>query len=182
MKNNTIIVIGIILIASLSRLIPHPSNFAPLGAIAMFGGYYFKKSWQSFAVTAGSWWLTDLVLNNLVYKRYFTSFTWLSASYLTVLISLIIIMLISKIIIKKVNFISIITASMLSSLAFFIITNFGSFWEMYPHTLAGLGTAFNVAIPFFKNTAIGDLVYSGLIFGAYHSLFEAKRPFAFYRN
>jgi hypothetical protein len=166
-KNNIIALIGIIFIAALSRLIPHPLNFAPLGAMALFGGHYLTKKWQAFAITAGSWWLADLVLNNVVYKQYFPTFTWISPSFITVAIALITIIFISKLVIKKANFQSIIAASLLSSTAFFIITNFGTFLERYPQNWAGLSAAYVAAIPFFKNTVIGDLVYSGILFGLY---------------
>lgn len=173
-KNNTVFIIGLILIAALSRLLPHPSNFAPLGGMALFGGYYFSKKWHSFAVTAGSWWLTDLVLNNVVYKQWFPIFTWVSPSFITVAISLLVIILISKALIKKISFNAIILASVLSSIAFFVITNFGTFLERYPQNIAGLTAAYTAAIPFFKNTLMGDLLYSGILFCIYHFVFSPK--------
>jgi hypothetical protein len=178
-KNNTILIIGMILIAAISRLIPHPLNFAPLGGMALFGGYYFSKKWHAFAVTAGSWWLTDLVLNNVVYKQWFPTFTWLSPSFITVAIALIVIILISKFVIKLINVKSIIIGSLLSSIAFFIITNFGTFLERYPFNLTGLTAAYTLAIPFFKNTILGDLAYSGILFGVYYLVFSGKKSLAY---
>ncbi len=178
-KNNIFLLIGLIIIASLSRLIPHPSNFAPLGGIALFGGYYFTKKWHAFAVTAGSWWLTDLVLNNFVYKQWFPTFTWISPSFITVAIALIVIILVSKTVIKSVNIQSILAASLLSSIAFFVITNFGTFLERYPQNLTGLTAAYGAAIPFFKNTFFGDLVYTGILFGVYHLVFSGKKSLVY---
>lgn len=166
-KNNLFAIVGIILLAALSRLIPHPNNFAPLGGMALFGGYYFAKKWQSFVVTAGSWWLADLALNNIVYKQYFPTFTWISPSFITVAIALLAIIFISKLVIKKANIQSILLASILSSIAFFIITNFGTYLERYPQNLTGLSAAFIAGVPFFTNTLLGDLVYSGILFGLY---------------
>lgn len=169
MKNklNIIAIISIIFVAALSRMIPHPTNFAPLGAMALFGGYYFTKKWQAFAVTATSWWLADLFLNNIIYKQYFPTFTWISQSFITVAIALIVIILISKIVIKEANFQSILLASFLSSCVFFILTNFGAFLQMYPQNTAGLIAAYSAGLPFFKNTLMGDAVYSGVLFGLY---------------
>jgi hypothetical protein len=178
-KNNIFLITGLIIIASISRLIPHPSNFAPLGGMALFGGYYFNKKWQAFTVTAGSWWLTDLVLNNIVYKQWFPTFTWLSTSFITIAIALMVIILISKFLIKTVNIQSILMASLLSSVAFFIITNFGTFLERYPQNITGLTAAYTAAIPFFKNTMLGDLVYTGILFGIYHFVFSGKKSLAY---
>jgi hypothetical protein len=167
-NSKTIAIIAIIIIAALSRLIPHPANFAPLGAMALFGGHYLTKKWHSFAVAAGSWWLADLVLNNTIYKAYYPTFTWFSGSFIAVSISLIAIIFISKAVIKKPTFGNIALGSFLGSLAFFLITNFAVFLgNMYPHTNAGLVAAYTAGLPFFKNTVIGDLLYSGLLFGAY---------------
>lgn len=168
MKNSNIIaIITIIFVAALSRIIPHPINFAPLGAMALFGGYYFTKKWQAFAVTASAWWLADLFLNNVIYKQYFPTFTWISQSFITVAIALIVIILISKLVIKEANFQSVLLASFLSSCAFFLITNFGTYLQLYPKTSTGLITAYSAGLPFFRNTFFGDLVYSGILFGLY---------------
>lgn len=166
-KSNIITIITIIFVAALSRLIPHPSNVAPLGAMALFGGYYFTKKWQAFAVTASSWLLADLFLNNVIYKQYFPTFTWISQSFIMVAISLIVIILISKLVIKEVNFQSIFLASFLCSCAFFLISNFGSYLQLYPQNTTGLIAAYTAGLPFFRNTLFGDLVYSGILFGLY---------------
>ncbi len=168
MKNNTIAIISIILLAAASRLIPHPSNFAPLGAMALFGGFYFTKKWQAFLITITAWWLADLFLNNLVYSFMFKEFTWLSQSFITVAIAIFAIILISKIVIKKADAQSVILASVLSSIAFFVITNFGTFLQYYPKNSNGLMAAYTAGIPFFTNTLLGDLIYTTILFGAYH--------------
>ena len=167
-KNNILAIICLIVVAALTRLFPHPSNFAPLGGMALFGGYYFSKKWHAFVVTASSWWLADLALNNIVYKRYFPTFTWLSASFITVTVALVVIILISKILIKKPTIFTIVSASLVSSIVFYLVTNFGSFLEIYPHTMAGLSAAYTAGLPFFKNTVLGDLFYSGILFGIYY--------------
>lgn len=173
-NNNIFIIIGIIIVAAFGRLIPHPLNFAPIGAMALFGGHYFEKKWQAFAVSAGSWWLSDLVLNNFLYNRYFTGFTLLSTSFITVAISLIIIILIAKLVIKKVTIFNVLSGSLMASLTFFLITNFGSYIELYPQNIIGLEAAYDAGIPYFKNTILGDLVYSAIIFGIYQLFFAQK--------
>jgi len=56
-----------------------------------------------------------------------------------------------------------------SSVFFFIVTNF-AVWitsGMYAHTLAGLQQCFVMALPFFRNTLLSDVLYSGILFGLY---------------
>jgi len=60
---------------------------------------------------------------------------------------------------------------------FFVVTNFGT-WAvsgMYPMTLAGLAACYLAAIPFFQNTVVGDLFYSGVLFGGF-ALLERAIP------
>ena len=65
---------------------------------------------------------------------------------------------------------AILGSSLAGSVLFFIVTNFGV-WTFsavtYPHTLAGLASCYVAAIPFFRNTVIGDLVYVTSLFGAF---------------
>ena len=55
------------------------------------------------------------------------------------------------------------------SVLFFVWTNFGvwAFWNLYPHTLEGLVACYTAAIPFFRNTLLGDVVYSTALFGGF---------------
>ena len=171
-KNNILLIIGLIIAATISRLVPHPTNFAPLGGMALFGGYYFSKKWQAFALAAGSWWVADLILNNVVYKQWFPNFTWISSSFIFVAISLFAIILLSKALIKKPTLLNVVCGSVLGSVIFFIVSNFGAFLELYPKNLAGLSAAYMAGIPFFKNTLAGDILYSLIIFGVYYFVIE----------
>lgn len=72
---------------------------------------------------------------------------------------------------KRVGFI--LGSSLFSSILFFIITNFGvwapsSNW--YPHTLNGLIECYTLAVPFFRNTILGDLGYTVILFGGFELL------------
>jgi len=78
-----------------------------------------------------------------------------------VYVSFLLIVLIGRLI-KKDNWQSLILASLTSSILFFIITNFGV-WQlglMYPKTVDGLFQSYTMALPFFRNTFLGDLIYS----------------------
>ena len=57
-----------------------------------------------------------------------------------------------------------ISTVLLSSVLFFIVSNLGVWFLYYPITLEGLTSCFTLAIPFFTNTLLGDLVYTGVLF------------------
>ena len=49
-SNRELIIILFIVFAAIIRLIPHPPNFAPITAMALFGGVYFKNRKQNIKV------------------------------------------------------------------------------------------------------------------------------------
>ncbi|MGQ9798154.1 MAG: DUF6580 family putative transport protein [Ignavibacterium sp.] len=145
-----------ILAAAFVRLIPHPPNFAPIAAMALFGGAYFNKKSFAFAVPLAAMFLTDAVIG-------FHSSMWI------VYLSFALIVLIGMFMLKNVNIKNVVLASVTASISFFIITNFGvwAFGTMYPKNIAGLIECYIAAIPFIQNTLLGDLFYSGIMFGIF---------------
>ena len=139
--------ISLIFILALSRLIPHPWNFTPVLAIGVFSGFYFKQIYLSFFVVIFSMFIGDLFLG--FHSTMF--FTYISLA-VAVLIGLNI---------KRFSFAEILLGGLSSSLAFFIITNFGAWLtlEMYEKNLSGLLQSYVLAIPFFHSTLISTLLY-----------------------
>lgn len=166
-NKNWVYIIGIVIITALLRLLPHPTNFAPLAGMAIFSSYYLRQSKMAIVLAATAWWLSDLVLNNTIYSSYFQGFTWFSSTYYLSVVSIILISLVAQVLLKNFSYSRLFISSLASSIIFFLVTNFGSFIEMYPHTLQGLGMAFTAGLPFFKNTVLGDLFYVALFFGVY---------------
>jgi CHASE2 domain-containing sensor protein len=78
----------------------------------------------------------------------------------------------------------VVSASLLASVSFFAVSNFAvwAVWNMYPKTLAGLAECYTMAVPFFRNTAASDLLFSGAVFGVAALLPQlarkAQRPVA----
>ena len=167
----------LILLAAFSRLIPHPPNFSPIGAMALFGSAYFLKKHFALALPVLAMWLSDLVINNVVYAQYFESFTFFYQGFYWTYGAFIVIGVIGFCVLKKVRFTNVLSAALLASVAFFVISNFGVWASgtMYPKTLNGLAACYSAGIPFFKNTILGDLVYSGILFGAFE-LVQYKYP------
>ena len=167
----------LILFAAFSRLIPHPPNFAPIGAMALFGAAYFSKRYLAFLIPIFSMWLSDLVINNVVFGHYFDHFVWAYDGFYWTYGSFIIISLVGFVLLKKVNPQRLIISSLSASVLFFIISNFGVWASgtMYPKSINGLITCYAAGIPFFKNTLLGDLTYCAALFGVFE-LLQYKIP------
>ncbi len=177
-KQNIIIIVAMILIAAATRFMPHPPNFTALGAMGLFGGAYFSKKYLAFIVPFAALWMSDLVLNNIFYAQYYDHFVWFTTGSIWIYMAFAAIVLLGMGLLKKVNLQTVVGTSILASTIFFILTNFGVWASgtMYPMNLAGLGACFAAGIPFFPNTLMGDLLFSGLLFGSYE--FFMKRQFA----
>src|SRR5262245_56444076 len=62
MKPRTLVLIGMVLLAALARLLPHPPNFTPLGAVALFGAAHFRSRWTAFLVPLAALLVSDAAL------------------------------------------------------------------------------------------------------------------------
>ncbi len=139
-------------VAALSRFIPHPANFVPIGAATIFIGY--KKGIIASAVFVI---LTMLVSDVFLGFGGYTPYVYLGfLSYpLAGLLS-------------RKGKIGLIVAPLAGSSFFFLISNFGVWLEgWYPQTLPGLITCYVKAIPFYRNTLLSDILFCTLIFGVY---------------
>ena len=150
--------------AAFVRLIPHPPNFAPVAAMALFGGAYFNKKWVAFLVPLAAMFVTDLFLG-------FHPTIW------AVYLSFGLIVVIGMVMIKQKKVTNIFFASVTASVAFFIITNFGVWLSTpyYEKTGAGLAACYTAAIPFFHQTLLSDLFFVAILFGLFEIL-KAKVP------
>jgi hypothetical protein len=137
-------------LAAFSRLIPHPPNFTPVTAIALFGGLYLSNKAMAYALPLTVMAISDLFLG-FSSITFFVYFAFLIVSFIGTQS-------------KKPSFLAIL----ISSISFFIITNFGV-WILggYPKTWTGLVTCYTMAIPFFKNSLMGDFFYSGVMILSY---------------
>lgn len=150
--------IAIILLAVVARLIPHPPNFAPIGGLALFSGANFKKK-SALLIPLAAMFISDIFLGFHKTIPY-------------VYVSFILITIIGKYIKENPKVINLISASFLSSVLFFLITNFGV-WAtgtMYQKNFAGLIQSYILGIPFFRNTLISDLIYTFSFFYGYRFL------------
>lgn len=167
----------IIVLAAFSRLIPHMPNFSPLGAIGLFGAAYFTKKWQAFLIPIAATWISDLFINNVIYAQYYPSFTWFYEGFYWQYGSYALITFAGLLIFKKINTPRILAGALTATALFFLITNFGCFpgTPSYPQNFGGLMACYAAGIPFLKGTLLGDLFYSGVLFGSY-ALLQQRYP------
>lgn len=162
------IALVLIIIAALTRILPHPHNFTPIGAIGLFSVAYFSRRWQAVAITFATLFLTDLFLNNVVYAHFFEGFAWFTSVW-TYFSFLLVILAGSFILNHSVSTARVAAASLTGSLLFFLVSN-GSVWlesGLYPKTFAGLMMCYTAGLPFLDNTILGDLLFSAALFGGY---------------
>ncbi len=158
------ILLGMVLAASFVRLIPHPPNFAPIMAVALFSGAYFVNKKFAYTIPIIAMFLTDMIIG-------------FHTMMIAVYFSFVLIVFLGSIMLKKVKFTNVFAATVIASLVFFLITNF-SVWAMgtiYPKSFAGLATCYTAAIPFFNNSLAGNLFYVTLMFGAFEFI-KVKFP------
>jgi hypothetical protein len=164
----SVLAASMIILAAAARILPHPWNFTPIGAMALFSGAMFCDRRVAFLFPLAALFAGDLFVGlhrliPVVYASFFLSVligTWLS---------------------DRRTILRIGGAVFLGALQFFLITNF-AVWEVfgtYPHTLAGLAACCIAGLPLFGNTLAGDTVYATLFFGIFalaEHLFPALTP------
>lgn len=172
---------SVILLVAFSRIIPHPLNFSPLGAIGLFGAAYFSKKWQAFLIPMVATFLSDLFINNVLYAQYYPNFTWFYEGFYWQYASYLLITLVGIFVFKKVNTSRIVIGALSSTAIFFLVSNMGC-WvgnPAYPQNMGGLMACYAAGIPFLKATLMGDLFFSGIMFGTFY--FAERRILALAR-
>lgn len=148
------IYILLIILGFATRFIPHLANFSAVGAIALYGGYYFKDKRIAFLVPMVIMFLTDLIIG--LYQWQLLLSVYVSFALIVFLATLI----------KKKKWFYALPAAVLSSIVFFLVTNW-AFWQFtafYPHTFEGLISCYAAGLPFLKNTFAGDFIYTFSLF------------------
>lgn len=170
----TIVIFGVIffIFSFAARFIEHAPNFVPVGALALWSGVYLSKKYSLFApllVMLAS----DLIIGFYDWKVMFS-----------VYLGFAMMVLLGWLARKEKTVSNVILASFGAAVSFYIITNFAvwasSTW--YPHNLYGLLSSYTLAIPFFRNSLMGDLFYGAVFFGAYEGFLIAKRKLSVFRE
>ena len=157
------LIAGMIVFAAIMRVVPHPWNLTPVGAMALFSGAAVRNRVMAFvfpllAMLAGDFFVGFHILMPVVYVSFVISTAigfWLR---------------------ERRSVVRLGGAVLLGAMQFFLITNLGvwAFLNSYPKTFAGLMACYAAGVPFFWNTLAGDVCYSALLFGG---LFLAERTY-----
>ena len=157
-----------ILVAAISRILPHIPNFTPVAAMALFGGAFMTDKKFAFIIPLLAMFLSDCVLQAVSGIGFHNTMLFVYGSF-AITVGL------GFLLRDNTKAGRIVLLSVLSSMIFFIVTNFATWLlegsngvPMYPHTAQGLVNCFVAAVPFYTYTFIGDLFYTGILFGAFY--------------
>lgn len=146
LNKKQVIIVLFIVVAALFRLVPHIPNVTPVAAMALFSGVYFSNKKLAFFVPFLAMFISDLFLG-LSTISIFVYIAFASVGFIGIYF-------------KKMT----IKSILISSISFFIITNFGVWLLGYPKTFEGFIECYTLAIPFFRNSLIGDFFYSAILY------------------
>lgn len=152
-------ILGMIVFAALTRLLPHPPNATAISAMALFAGAQLADRRLALFVPLAALFVTDLVLG-------------LHAGMLFVYASMAAMVLVGQALGSRPQLMKLAGASLAGSILFFMVTNFGVFLldGLYDKSLAGLAECYVLAIPFFQNAVLGDFLFTAALFGSFELL------------
>ncbi|MBI3997237.1 MAG: hypothetical protein HY352_06225 [Candidatus Omnitrophica bacterium] len=161
-RTSSWLVYGLIALGIVSRLVPHPWNATPVMAIALFAGTYLSKRWAILLP------LIIVAVSDLIIGWHNTvPFTW-GAFLLTGILA--------WGIRSRPTATRVLAGALGGSLLFFVLTNFGVWVAggLYPRTIAGVWECYLAAIPFFRGTLVGDLLYTAVLFVGYNAVTHTR--------
>jgi len=167
------LVLGTLLVlAALSRLLPHPPNFSPVEAMALFGGAWFASRRVALLLPLLAMGVSDLALALVHGGQYLAYFS--SAGFWLVYLAIVACGVLGFGLRGKVRAPRVLGFALAGSLLFFAVTNFGAWLadiaspsSIYAANLSGLAAAYVAGIPFLQNTMAGALFYSAVLFGGF---------------
>jgi hypothetical protein len=157
-----IFITSAIFIVAASRLFPHIPNFTPLAAMALFGGAYLSDKRMAFIVPLLALFISDVALQLLFGWGFHNTMIYVYSGFIVT-------SLIGMLVKRNVTVQSIAAGSLISSILFFTITNFGV-WAAngFQMGIIGLETTYILGIPYFAPTVAGDLFFNALLFGSFY--------------
>ena len=159
---NFITAVLLILFAAFSRLLPHPENFAPVAAAAIFAGFFMNKKYAIIVPIAAT------VLSD-IFIGFYPYVLWVYGTY--AVIAVIGLMMQTRVKnstgVKKAGYIY--GTTIFASFIFFLVTNFGVWTSgmFYEMSYSGLMACYAAALPFFRMSFLADVVYITMMTGVY---------------
>jgi hypothetical protein len=154
--------LSLTVLGAVARLLPHPPNFAPVGATSLFAGARLPR-WQAYLVPLALMAITDPILASFYGVQPFTKVQ------LFIYGSFLVSVWLGRRLRNTESISRIAAVTVVNSIQFYLVTNFGSWlwFQGYPRTAAGLASCYLGAIPFFGWTLASDILYTGVLFGLY---------------
>lgn len=145
------------------RLLPHPANFTPVGATALFGGSKLARPWNYFLPLA-------IMFSTDIFLGFHSTIPYVYGSFL-------LIVFLSERFLQKTSYLRISILAVINSWLFFLITNFGVWLQgaLYPPTFAGLLESYLMGLPFLRNMLLGDLIFALGFFWLYETAVRSVR-------
>jgi hypothetical protein len=155
----------LVFLGALSRLIPHPPNFTAISAVALYGASKIPDKKRALLVPLLAMLLSDAIMEGM-YRMGIWAFPGFHSGMWYVYGAFAVVAMIGFWIRSQFSYGRLAIGTLCASVSFFMITNFGvwlSGW--YGYTVEGLVVCYVAAIPFFRNQAIGDVLFVALFFG-----------------
>ncbi|WP_316843635.1 DUF6580 family putative transport protein [Pedobacter psychrodurus] len=151
------------------------ANFSSIGAVALFGGAYFKDHLKAFAFPLLSLFLSDIILSLTIFSKYSSGFLY--EGWYWTYIAFALMVLAGRVLLKKVNVVSLLASTLAIVLIHWIVSDIGVWFHnpAYTQDLAGFWACLVKAIPFEIRFLEGTVIYGALLFGAFEVL-KAKYP------
>jgi hypothetical protein len=151
--------LGFVILGLLFRVIPHPANFSPIFAIALFGGTYFVNKRLALIIPILALFFSDFFIG--FYSPVVMAFVYAG---------LVLIALLGLWLRNHKSVLSVLGTALASGTLFFLVSNFGVWLNPvsgYAKSAAGLVQCYLLALPFLKTTLVSNLVYTAVLFGGY---------------
>ncbi len=160
MKQKLPFFLALVTIGILGRMLPHAWNTTPVLAVILFSAAYLGKSYSAWTLVVVMA-VSDLILGTYQWQVMATVYVCLAPAILA-----------GNFIQKHKSLATIVAAPVLLSTLFYLVTNW-AVWQwspLYSHNLQGLLDSYTMALPFFRNSLIGDVAYTAILFGAYEGV------------
>ncbi len=176
MEGKKLLAIGMMFLIALStRLIPHPPSFTGVSAFLITGIFLFRRVAMITALTVLVFFLSDLILNNIIWSSYFDGFALVSPMFKFAALAYILIAGVTALF-KKAKLRNYFIAVVFAAIAFFLISNYGV-WLMgitYPMTSEGLIACYMAGLPYIGIDIIATILFSAIYYGLYVRITESK--------
>lgn len=155
-SRNQLLALGLVLLAAVSRLIGLPPNITAVSGATIFGAYAIRNPLLALAVPLLAMAIADSIISGL-----YPGIEYVYAGMIGTF-------LIARLLLRRFSYLRLVSATFLGSLWFFVISNFGVFVSgYYGWGWDGLVECYVAALPFWRNSLIGDFLSTGLIFFLY---------------